>query len=101
MIKQGTIIGTFEYDSDELDTNLEITVEINYTDDSGTYYDDNGTGTPASLDWSYKIISIYDTINEKELDDNIIKIKYEDIEDDLEQLLSDNLNNDNYYDNLF
>lgn len=100
MIKQGTIIGTFEYDSDELDTNLEITVEINYTDDSGTYYDDNGTGMPPSLDWNYEITFIYDLINEKQLDHKNIKIKYEDIEGDLEDLLS-NISDDNYYDNLF
>jgi len=101
MINKGKILETIEYTSLELDIDMDITVEISYTEESGTYYDNDGGGLPSSLDWFYKIISIYDTNNEQWLDHKKIKINHDDISDQLEEILSNNLNQDNCYDNFF
>lgn len=102
MIHKGSFIDTFELASLDYDMDMEITVEVNYSYDSGTYYDDNGTGMPPSFDWYYKVIAIYDTTNDLHLDHTKIKLDHEFIKGDIEQLLEKNVDYDNNcYDDLF
>jgi hypothetical protein len=89
MIRRGTAYGEFEVYHQEQDTYYTIEVQINYTDDSGVWYDNDGAGCPPSLEWDYKILSCTD--DEGNSGCNEDWITYDLIEDELETILTNEL----------
>jgi hypothetical protein len=89
MIRRGTAYGEFEVYNQQQDTYYTIEVQINYTDDSGVWYDSNGDGCPPSLEWDYKILSCTDDEGNSGCNDDWIT--YDLIEDELENIIINEL----------
>lgn len=86
MIRRGTTTGEIEIYNDKQDVYYIIEVEISYVDEDGIWYDNDGSGYPASCDWDYKILSCTDEEGNNGCNDDWIK--YEMIEGELLELLS-------------
>ena len=89
MTRKGTAYGEFEVYHQEQDTYYTIEVQINYTDDSGVWYDNDGAGYPPSLEWDYKILSCTDDEGNSGCNDDWIT--YDLIEDELENIIINEL----------